>query len=163
VGDVAGDTELGGAKPRGIPLSRAKGAAPSGPGAGARASGTRGEYSCAGRVPDASPRGLGLLLPRPPDLGAVVLVGPDCAGLRYGLVGLARVTQAAACPGGFRVGCAPLSPCPASCWGTCPTGCRDSGRRPRDGLFTFRSSSAECPQNGRQLRSFRGFSQATRR
>jgi hypothetical protein len=41
----------------------------------------------------------------------------DCAGLRYGLVGVARVIQAAACPGGFRVGCALLSPLPGELLG----------------------------------------------
>ena len=86
--------------------------APCGPEAGARARGTEGEDCCAGQLLDASPRGLGLLLPRPFDVGAVVLVELDCAGLRYGLVAVARVTRAAARPGGYLVGCALLSPLP---------------------------------------------------
>jgi hypothetical protein len=41
-----------------------------------------------------------------------VAVELNAAGLRYGLVAVARVTQAAACPGGYRVGCSLLSPLP---------------------------------------------------
>jgi hypothetical protein len=85
---------------------------PCGPEGGARARGTRGELCCAGQVLDASPRGLGLLLPRPFAVGAVVLVELNCAGLGYGLVAVARVTRAAARPDGYLVGCALLSPLP---------------------------------------------------
>lgn len=86
--------------------------APSGPAAAARARGTGGELCCAGRVIDASPRGLGLLLPHPFDVGAAVVVELNCAGLRYGLVAVARVTHAAARPDGYLVGCSLLSPLP---------------------------------------------------
>ena len=83
-----------------------------GPAAGARARGAWGEFCCAGQVLDASPRGLGLLLPYPFDVGTVVLVELNCAGLGYGLVAVARVTRAAARPDGYRVGCSLLSPLP---------------------------------------------------
>jgi hypothetical protein len=86
--------------------------APCGPETGARARGAGGEHCCAGQVLDASPRGLGLLLPHPFDVGAVVLVELNCAGLRYGLVAVARVTRALARPDGYLVGCALLSPLP---------------------------------------------------
>jgi hypothetical protein len=86
--------------------------APCGPETGARARGTGGELCCAGQVLDASPRGLGLLLPNPFDVGAVVVVELNCAGLPYGLVGVARVTRVAARPDGYLVGCALLSPLP---------------------------------------------------
>jgi hypothetical protein len=86
--------------------------APCGAETGARARGTEGELCCTGQVLDASTRGLGLLLPQPFDVGAVVLVELNCAGLRYGLVGVARVTRAAARPDGYLVGCALLSPLP---------------------------------------------------
>jgi hypothetical protein len=86
--------------------------APCGPETGARARGAGGELCCAGQVLDASPRGLGLLLPQPFDVGAVVVVELNCAGLRYGLVAVGRVTHAVACPDGYLVGCALLSPLP---------------------------------------------------
>jgi hypothetical protein len=86
--------------------------APCGPETGARARGAGGERCCAGQVLDASPRGLGLLLPNPFDVGAVVVVELNCAGLPYGLVAVARVTHAAARPDGYLVGCALLSPLP---------------------------------------------------
>lgn len=86
--------------------------APCGPETGARARGAGGELCCAGQVLDASPRGLGLLLPQPFDVGTVVVVELNCAGLRYGLVAVARVTRAAARPGGYLVGCSLLSPLP---------------------------------------------------
>ena len=86
--------------------------APCGPETGARARGTGGELCCAGQVLDASPRGLGLLLPQPFDVGTVVVVELNCAGLRYGLVGVARVTHVAARPDGYLVGCSLLSPLP---------------------------------------------------
>lgn len=82
--------------------------APCGPGAGARA----GDFSCAGQVLDASPRGLGLVLPRPFPPGAVVVVELTAAGLRYGLVAVARVAHTAERPDGYLVGCALLSPLP---------------------------------------------------
>jgi hypothetical protein len=86
--------------------------APCGPETSARARGAGGELCCAGQVLDASPRRLGLLLPQPFDVGAVVLVELNCAGLRYGLVAVARVTRAAARPDGYLVGCSLLSPLP---------------------------------------------------
>jgi hypothetical protein len=61
---------------------------------------------------DASPRGLGLLLPRPFPPGAVVIVELNPAGLRYGVVAVARVAHAAPCPDGHLVGCALRSPLP---------------------------------------------------
>jgi hypothetical protein len=94
--------------------------APCGPGAGARAGGPSGEFACAGRVLDPSPRGLALLLPRLFPPGAAVVVELNPAGLRYGLVAVARVTHDAARPDGHLVGCALLSPLPGELlWHLC--------------------------------------------
>jgi hypothetical protein len=81
-------------------------------GAGARAGGPCGEFSCAGRVFDASPRGLGLLLHRPFPPGAAVVVELNPACLRYGVVAVAWVVHAAARPDGYLIGCSLLSPLP---------------------------------------------------
>jgi hypothetical protein len=64
------------------------------------------------RVLDASPGGLGLLLPASFRPGALLVVDLRGPGQRYSAVG--RVRHATACPdGNYRVGCSLNSPLPA--------------------------------------------------
>jgi hypothetical protein len=67
-----------------------------------------------GRVLDASPYGLGLLLPSPIDAGAVLVVELRHPGLSCPHAALARVAHATAQPGGFLVGCSLLRRLPAA-------------------------------------------------
>jgi hypothetical protein len=71
-----------------------------------------GDFSCASQVLDAFPYGLGLLLPRPFPPAAPVVGELNAAGLRYGVVAVARVVHLAARPDGYLVGCLLLSPLP---------------------------------------------------
>lgn len=66
-----------------------------------------------GRVLDASPAGLGLLLPAPLERDTLLLVRLRCPGLRRAYSALARVAHATARPDGtYIVGCALLYPLP---------------------------------------------------
>jgi hypothetical protein len=67
-----------------------------------------------GRVLDASPAGLGLLLPAPFRRGALLVVTLRGPGVGKPYSTLARVAYAEACPdGNYRVGCALNCPLPA--------------------------------------------------
>ncbi len=77
-----------------------------------------------GRVLDASPRGLGLLLPAPFRRGVLLAVDLRGPGLRQTYSTLARVSHATACPdGNYRVGCALNVPLPAEVLDTLTGGC----------------------------------------
>jgi hypothetical protein len=67
-----------------------------------------------GRVLDASPYGLGLLLPTPAEPGTLLLVQLRCPGRHRPYSALARVAHAAQRPDGtYHIGCALVYPLPA--------------------------------------------------
>ena len=67
-----------------------------------------------GRVLDASPHGLGLLLPAPAKPGTLLLVQVRCPGLRRPYSALARVAHTTERPDRrYHVGCALVYPLPA--------------------------------------------------
>ncbi len=84
------------------------------PGAYARLSGSFADSHRWGRVHDASPWGLGLLLAAPVEPGTVLIVCLHGPGLGRVRLRLARVTHATPQPdGAFLVGCALVEPLPA--------------------------------------------------